>query len=316
MKKFKKIFLGIGCFALLPLTTIAFTSCGVVENNTTTPTFHNYIWNPKKQTVITERELSELFTYEWKDNTFIINDYASHIKDFSELNIPSFVSFKSEVYPVNISKNFVNILSTKKNDIKKIIFGGNLNLDLFYQDKKIGDEILPSRIFSFNKVESVIFEYGTTSIPEELFGGIATLIDVKIPDSVEYIGTRSFYHAKIKRIELPSTIKLLSSQCFGYSSLEEVIFRPAVSTTFSTQLVIGSSAFCNTNLSTFLFPKNIKKLVFEFTLLTNDLVFPFFECAKLKTIYSTASVKAKIDSVNTFKTYMTTNNMNWNSYIE
>lgn len=315
MKKIKKIFLGIGCFALLPLTTIAFASCSVVKNDVSS-TFHNYVWNPTKQTVVTERELSQLFAYEWKDNKFIINDYASGVKDFSELNIPSFATFKSVVYPVDISTAFVQKLNTKQNDIKKIIFGGNLTLDLFYKNKPVGDEILPSRIVHFQKLESVTFEYGTVSIPDELFSDIPTLIDAKIPDSVEFIGSRSFYHAKFKRIELPSTIKLLSTQCFGFTALEEVIFRPAASTMFSTQLVIGSSAFCNTNLSTFLFPKNINKLVFEFTLLTQDWVFPFFECTKLKTIYSNATVKTKIDSVEVFKTYMSTNNMVWNAYIE
>lgn len=73
MKKNKKIFLGTGCFALLPLTTISFASCSIIKNDVSS-SFHNYVWNPTNQTVVTERELSQLFAYEWKDNKMTTNN--------------------------------------------------------------------------------------------------------------------------------------------------------------------------------------------------------------------------------------------------
>lgn len=296
MKLFEKIFLWF-CFSF---------TFGVVG---ITSIYHSFRqsksdnnWDPNIQTLINRDELDKKFITLEKDGKFIIQGLAND-NDVSEIKIPTFVDNNGSKIPVDISKEFIESLQSKKSDVKSLTIGGNVDLELL----KVND-----KGNYFNKLESLKLEDGIKKIPNNLFV-TPSLKEIKLPNSIEIIDSQFFRNTSITEIEIPNTIKELLSQSFAFArKLEKVTFRNVNNEKPSEFVKLGGAIFQETNISSFTFPNNWKNIEFEFTI-EDEMFFMFFNCFNLKIIQSSSMIKNKFFEKSAFKLYVDKNKIVWSS---
>lgn len=293
MKFSEKFFLGFCFMFTFGAIVTSVVYCSSQQNK-------EYSWHPNVETISKKKDIDKVFNLVKQDEKFVIESLVNE-DDITEIRIPSFVIDKNKVVPLDISKEFINLLASKKNQVKSLTIGGNVNLELLKNNGKGA---------YFDKLESLEIENGIKEIPPYLFV-TPTLKTIKLPNSIETISDQAFRNTSIEEIELPDTIQNLSSQCFAFNkNLKKATFRRVDGKIPSNLITIGSAVFQGTALSSFVFPKSLKNVNFEFS--KNDYrFFMFYECNELKEISSTKEVKDKFFSIISFPEYITSKKIQW-----
>ena len=114
-------------------------------------------------------------------------------------------------------------------------------------------------------------------IRERAFFECNSLVNIKIPDSVVYIGANAFARcASLENIDLPNSLTYIGSGAFSYcTSLAKVELPDGVTN-------IGDSAFYNcSSITSIVIPENVEKIGMG----------AFFNCNQIKSVTIPASVK-------------------------
>ena len=117
----------------------------------------------------------------------------------TEANIPSFVEFEGNQYPV-----------IKINDN---VFADNTNLTAVTLPESL--TTLGSRSFeSCQSLKTIKIPSGVTTIPYHCFYECSSLDSVTIPEGVTTIGDGAFFGCNLKELTLPSTVTMVGSDAF------------------------------------------------------------------------------------------------------
>lgn len=243
---------------------------------------------PKQPVSKTEQTTKDFASIQ---NQFPINelnemDSSIYIKSIdatitNQLDIPSFVEKDSKKYKLKITNQFVEDIKSKAKNIKKIRFGANVDLSLFFDEKNQK----PGANFLFSNLEELIIEDGVTVIPSFSFGLNSKLKTVFLPNSIQEIGAHAFKDTTISEITLPSSLQHIGLQAFSNASLSKVLFNEGQ----NTKLNLSASVFENNLFTEFKFPKNIELVNFTTSLQKGG--YPFEGCNSLTNISSTQQVK-------------------------
>ena len=170
--------------------------------------------------------IADGITYRIDDNGAMV---AVAEATLTEANIPSFVEFEGNQYPV-----------IKINDR---VFSGNTNLTVVVLPESL--TTLGSRSFeSCQSLKTIKIPSGVTTIPFQCFLECSSLESVTIPDGVTTIGGNAFFGCSLKELTLPSTITTIGSEVFTYKNRFQSITCNA-----TTPPSLGKNAF-NYNIST------------------------------------------------------------------
>lgn len=99
-------------------------------------------------------------------------------------------------------------------------------------------------------VQSVVIDYGVTSIGDEAFYWCDSLASIVIPDSVTYIGDSAFNHCDaLSSITIPDSVTCIKEGAFRYSGLTSVTIPESVT-------YIGDEAFMSEALTSITVDEN------------------------------------------------------------
>jgi hypothetical protein len=103
-----------------------------------------------------------------------------------------------------------------------------------------------------------------TSIESIAFGGLTSLTNVIIPDSVTNIGVQVFYNTRLASVKIPNKVTSIGLKAFSLSSLTSVTIGSSV-----TGIASQAFAYC-TNLTTVYFRGNIPNPTNDTSVFLND----------------------------------------------
>lgn len=138
--------------------------------------------------------------------------------------------------------------------------------NLAFQTNELTEILLPDSVtkigsaaFSLNpKVEKIVLSEGLTEIPASAFmnNDTALYTELTIPNKIESIGSRAFAGNKIKKLEIPGSVKEIGIYAFnnseGNETLEELILNEGLEE-------IGSTAFGAARLKSVDLPTTVNK---------------------------------------------------------
>ena len=102
--------------------------------------------------------------------------------------------------------------------------------------------------------KQVVIPKGVTRIEQNAFAEILHLTSVTLPEGLESIGRKAFYHCKLTEIVIPDGVKIIEESAFeGCCYLESVRFPDSLTT-------IGDRAFELCGLQTLILPQNITSI--------------------------------------------------------
>ena len=158
----------------------------------------------------------------------------------TEANIPFFVEFEGNQYPV-----------IKINDK---VFSGNTNLTAVTLPAGLV-EIGEYAFSGCQNLESVALPDGLVEIGGFAFEGCQNLESVALPESLSTLGSYAFYSCRLlKTIKIPSGVTAIPSSCFyKCSSLESVTIPEGVTD-------IGAYAFSGCNLKALTLPESLETI--------------------------------------------------------
>ena len=144
---------------------------------------------------------------------------------------------------------------TLPDSVKKIGYGAFSGLEGL---RKI---IIPASVteiegyaFSNNKtLETVVIQGNLTSIGEYAFDGANKLTQINLPDSIRYMGFRSFRETALTEVKIPKSMRIIDGEVFISAKIKSVIIQEGVET-------ISFNAFYNTLLEKINFPSTLKEL--------------------------------------------------------
>ena len=136
---------------------------------------------------------------------------------------------------------------------------------------------------------------GTITISDSAFNMCDSLVSIKIPNSVTYIGNQSFEGCKkLSEVYIPSSVNIIGSFAFaGCSSLKSIILNDGLSD-------IGNRAFDGCiSLQSIFIPNSVNKIGSEININRKTLHLDriFDSCKSLKSIYIPKGSKLKFDDL-------------------
>jgi|GEM_PF-6813503 len=175
---------------------------------------------------------------------------CTKLKDFSFLNGKSLVSIGESAF---MGCTELTELSLPEN-ITAIGFGAfsDSNLKEVSLTNSLTD--WESAFVGCKELEKVIFPKGFTSVADGAFAGCRKLIEVNLPDSVEFIGRRAFSDTGLTEVQLPESLAVWDYAFSNCQRLEKVVF-PAGFTT----LAEGAFYEC-TAMKTVTLPESITEI--------------------------------------------------------
>lgn len=137
--------------------------------------------------------------------------------------------------------------------------------------------------------------------PNNNYGSFASLKKLIIEDGVEEIEPNTFFQCPIKELQLPESIKIIGANAFTESQLETI--------NFPDSAIFGHQAFCRSEISEVILPKNLKEIIdycfYQCRQLTNIVLPPnleklcygsFYHCVSLSSVELPSSVTIIEDS--------------------
>ena len=109
--------------------------------------------------------------------------------------------------------------------------------------------------------EMIVFDENETSyvvrgIGKYSFGGCSKIVEIILPETLQYIDYLSFKHTKIEKLIIPASVKTLKHSSLGYmNSLKKLVFYK------DSKLVrIENNAFYGNVLEEIVFPPSLKEI--------------------------------------------------------
>ena len=79
-------------------------------------------------------------------------------------------------------------------------------------------------------VDNLILSEGITTISHDAFWGAHTIKTIKLPSTLEEIGTQAFWGAILEELTIPGNVKTLGNDSFQYSEIKNIILEEGITT--------------------------------------------------------------------------------------
>ena len=179
----------------------------------------------------------------------ILSDSITEIGNYAFRNCENLVN-------VDLPKNLVEIgYNVFQNDNKITALTIPATLQTANAYFPIGDT-MHTPFLGMGGLKEIVFEAGTTKIPDSLFAGCSELESIALPETITEIGSSAFRECnKLASVELPESVKKIGGTAFGGDvALKEVTLPDSITE-------IGNYAFRNCeNLVNVDLPKNLVEI--------------------------------------------------------
>jgi len=211
-------------------------------------------------------------------NAFANAEIRSVIIPDSVISIEASAFFASTVQSVSIGKGVTSIAANAFGNTNKLIaitvdkdnrFYSSLS-GVLYNKAKTATVVIPTNVVNviipgtmktvggFSNLpvlETVMLEYGVTTISANAFSGCPNLRDVSIPASVTSIGANFINGSAVTRIVVPHGITTIAANVFNNCASLETVILPESVTTISSNAFLGC-----TSLKYMQLPSNLRSM--------------------------------------------------------
>ena len=114
-------------------------------------------------------------------------------------------------------------------------------------------EIVYCAFASCANLETVILPEGLVSIEQSAFEQTESLHEITLPDTLEYLGTYSFYKSGLTALSVPDSVTTIDDNAFNQSQIQVLDLGNGLQT-------IGYAAFANTPVGSVVLPESLTEL--------------------------------------------------------
>lgn len=130
-----------------------------------------------------------------------------------------------------------------------------------------GVEIIAKRAFYLSTIREITFPKTLKRIEEFAFAECENLIEIELPDSVDFVGESAFEHCSLKNVSLSSKLKTITADCFAFNNLTNLMLPPNIKT-------IEFGAFMCNWITRVLLPEGVEEIQTEAFTALDYICFP------------------------------------------